>query len=333
MSNAYNPKNERIKYQYRIYLTNVKQRDFKTIIAVMKHLHEYETLREFANFSDINENAIHAYVESLLSKNLSLSYIDHNLKTLKDFYYWLERQKGYKSKINYNIIEYFNLTHNQRKEARALEYQKSHKIEDIYKVIRSMPSDTIEERRNKAMISLQLLCGLRVSELRTVKLKNLIYDDEAENWMIYASPKDMDIKFAKTRNAYFMPYGEDIKENVLNWYEELKKMGFKDKSPLFPKIPHRFNQLNLLEPNIVPEQIKSNTTISSIFRKAFEAQNLPHYRVHSFRHSIVRWSGKKQPEFFNAVRQSLGHSDIKTTFTSYGALQPSTVGKILKKGE
>ena len=309
------------------------QRDKKTVMAVLKHLHEYEELNKFADFTNINENIIHSYVDALLVKNLSLSYIDHNLKTLKDFYSWLERQKGYKSKINYNHLAYFSLTRNQRKEARACEYQNSYKLDDIYRTIRSMPANTLLERRNRAMLSLQCICGLRVSELRTVKIKNIIYDEDAKGWMVYVNPKDMQVKFAKTRNAFFMPFAQDIKEIVLNWRNELISLGFNDKSPLFPIIPNHFNQFYLLEQQIKQEEIKSNSTIGDIFRRALETQGLTYYKVHNFRHMIAKLAAKQSPEVFNAVSQSLGHSDIKTTFTSYGALHPTAVGNILNTND
>lgn len=35
-------------------------------------------------------------------------------------------------------------------------------------------------------------------------------------------------------------------------------------------------------------------------------------------------------QFFNAVSQSLGHSDVKTTFQSYGSLTPTAIGTIIK---
>ncbi len=333
MNSLYNHKNERIKYQYRIYLAKAKQRDFKTVMAIIKHLHEFEVTQNFADFCSINENIIHTYIEKLLKKDLSLSYIDHNLKALRDFYTWSERQKGYKSKINYNILAYLSLTKNQRNEARASEYQHSYKLNEVYQVIRGMPINTLEERRNRAIISLQCLCGLRVSELRTVKLKNLIYNEDAENWMIYVNPKDMNVKFAKTRCAYFLPFDNDVKDNVINWKKELMSLGFTDKDSLFPIIPSRFNQLNLLETRPQKTEIKSNSTIGNIFKKAFTSQGFPYRKVHSFRHMIAKWSEKQRPEFFNAVSQSLGHSDIKTTFTSYGALHPTAVGKILKTTE
>ncbi len=333
MNSVYNPKNERVKYNYKMYLNKAMQRDVKTVMAVLKHLHEYEEINMYADFSILNENIIHSYVDALINKDLSLSYIDHNLKTLRDFYSWLERQKGYKSKINYNHLAYFNLTKNQRKEARALAYQQSYKLEDIYRTIRSMPIGTLIERRDRAMISLQCLCGLRVSELRMVKIKNLIYNDDCNGWMVYVNPRDMNVKFAKTRHAFFMPFDEDIKENILNWRSELIKLGFSDSDPLFPSIPNQFNQFNLLELKPKKEEIKSNSTIGSIFKRALKSQGVAYHRVHNFRHMIAKWAGKQGPEVFNAVSQSLGHSDIKTTFTSYGALHPTAVGNILNNKE
>ena len=331
MNNLYNAKNERIKYDYAIYLSNAKQRDRKTVMSIMKHLHIYETYRNFADFSIIDKKVIHNYVEKSLKENKSLSYIDHNLSTIREFYSWLERQRGYKSKINYNILAYFSLTKNQRKEARATEYQRSYKRKDIVRAIRSMPENSMEARRNKAMISMQYFCGLRISELRTVKVKSIIFDEDSENWMVYVSPKDMNVKFAKTRCAFFMPFDEDITENVFRWRQELIKLGFKSKDPLFPSIQNQFNQCNLLEENIKKGEIKSNTTIREIFKRAFTSQGLEYLRPHSFRHTIARWAERQSPEFFNAVSQSLGHSHIETTFTSYGALRPIEIGRILKK--
>ena len=326
----FNPKNERIKYRYRIFLARVKKKDEKTWFAIMKHLKDFETFINFAGFESLNETIINNYIEHLLNKDLSLSHVDHNIKALKAFYTWLERQKGYKSKIDYNILEFFNLSANQRKQARATEYKESYEIEEIYSAIRNMPDKTIFDRRNKAIISLQALCGLRVSELRTIRIKNLIYDKQSQNWMIYVNPKDMDVKFAKIRHAFFMPFDNDIKTIVLNWKEELEKLGFSDKDPLFPAIPSQFNQLNLLNSKLQKEFIKSNTTIREVFKRAFLAVNLKYIRPHNFRHTIVRWAETQSPQFFNAVSQSLGHSDIKTTFQAYGSLTPAAIGVIMK---
>ena len=62
-----------------------------------------------------------------------------------------------------------------------------------------MLSDTMIQISNKAMISLDALCGLRVFELRTVKMKNLIWEDGG--WFIYANPKDMNVKNSTPRRS------------------------------------------------------------------------------------------------------------------------------------
>ena len=66
------------------------------------------------------------------------------------------------------------------------------------------------------------------------------------------------------------PLPEDIKVNVIEWHEYLKILGFKDNDPLFPVIDNRFTETNLLRQTMRKDEIKSDTTIRDIFKKAFE---------------------------------------------------------------
>ena len=314
----YNPANERIKYKYRIHVRRALQRDEKTILAALKHIRDFEIFIKFKGFDAFNETVADKYIQSMFESNKSLSYISDNIRALKDFLSWLERQQGYRTKINYNHIDYLNISNNQRKEAKAKEYKKSYKFEQIIEAIRKMPDQTITEKRNKAIISLQALCSLRVSELRTVKLKNLIEEEGA--YFIYVCPKSMKTKFAKTRYVNFVPLPDNIIANVLSWRDYLKTLGFKDSDPLFPKIDNTFNALNLLEQSIKKEAIKSDGTIRDVFKKAFVNAGLPYLNPHSFRHTLARYAQNKSPAFLNAVRQNLGHSSIDTTLSSYGHL-------------
>ncbi|MEQ1789589.1 MAG: site-specific integrase [Rickettsiales bacterium] len=315
---CFNPVNERSKYKYRAHIRRALKKDNKTIIAILKHIRDFEKFIGFAGFEKFNETIADKYIASLFDADLSLSYIDDNIRTLKEFLRWLERQKGYRSKINYNHIDYLNISANQRKTAKATEYKKSYSYKQIIDTIRKMPDATITQRRNKAIISLQALCGLRISELRTIKLKNLIEEDG--NYFIYVNPKDMEVKYAKTRHANFMSLPDDIIINVLEWRDYLIRQGFTDKDPFFPQINSVFNQHNLLENKITNNEIRSNTTIRNVFKSAFEIAGHVYLRPHSFRHTIARFAEKQTPEFLNAIRQSLGHSSIDTTFQSYGKL-------------
>ena len=312
----HNGKNERMKYKYRIHLKRIGRKDEKTMIEELKHLRGFEIYADFADFTIFNDDVADKYINHLMRENYSLSYINDNLRVLRAFLNWLRNQRGYKSKIDYNHIEYLGLSNNQRRTAKASEYKQSYKYPQIIDTIRKMPENKVIEKRDKALISLQALCGLRISELRTVKIKNIIEEDG--NYFVYVNPKDMQVKFAKQRQANFMPLPDDIKQNVITWREYLMTQGFKKDSPLFPQIPAKFNQHNLLETTLTMNEIKSNTTIRGVFERAFKAAGYDYIRPHSFRHTQVRYAEKQSPEFMNATRQSLGHSSIDTSFSSYG---------------
>ncbi len=314
----FNPANERIKYKYRIRIRRVGKKDEKTILAALQHIRYFEIYIGFEGFEVFNDVIADKYIQSLFDTKKSLSYITDNIRALKDFLNWLERQRGYSRKIDYNHIEYLNISQNQRNTAKAKEYKKSHKFEQIIEVIRTMPDKTEKEKRDKAMISLQALCSLRISELRTVKMKNLIEEDGA--YFIYVCPKSMKTKFAKTRQAVFVGLPDDIKVNVLNWHDYLISLEFKDSDPLFPIIDNKFNAKNLLDQSVKRAAIKSDTTIRNTFKHAFENKGLPYLNPHSFRHTLARYAQTQSPAFLNAVRQNLGHSSIDTTLNSYGQL-------------
>lgn len=323
----FNPANERAKYAYRIHIRRVGQKDEKTILAALQHLRDFEIFIGFAGFEKFNETVADKYMQSMFNQNLSLSYITDNIRALKDFLNWLERQRGYRSKINYNHIDYLNISRNQRNTAKAPEYQRAYKFEQIIDVIRSMPDKTDKEKRDKAIISLQALCSLRISELRTVKIKSLIEEDGVH--FVYVCPKNMKTKFSKTRYAVFVPLPDDIKANVLKWRDYLLSLGFKDSDPLFPFIDNSFNTRNLLEQTIKRDVIKSDTTIRDVFKRAFKNAGLAYINPHSFRKTLARYAQTQTPAFLNAVRQNLGHKSIDTTLNSYGQLSVAEQREII----
>ncbi len=230
-----------------------------------------------------------------------------------------QKFKGYKSKINYNDIDYLNITNNQRRASKATEHKKSYSFDQIVKTIRQMPSKTMIERRNKAIISANALCSLRISELRTIKLKNLIEEDG--KCFIHINPKDIAAKIAKARYADCAQLPQDIFDNLIGWKSELvAKFQFTNKDPLFPKIPSNFNQLNFLKSVMTKEEIKSGSQMRDIFKNAFVSAGFEYINPHNFRHTRARFASKQSPQYLNATRQCLGQKNIDTTLNSYGEL-------------
>lgn len=310
--------NERVKYKYRRHVQHVGRKDKKTVIEALKHIRYFETFIEFAGFQTFNKDIASRYVQELVNQTKSMSFVTSNLKAVQDFLNWLERQRGYRTKINYDDIDYLNVSNNQRREAKAQNYQETYKFEQIIKTIRMMPNKTEKDKRDRAMVSLQALCTLRISELRTVKIRNMIEEDGI--WFIDVNPKNMSIKFAKQREAVFIPLADDLIANVTEWRNHLFAKGFKKDDPLFPTIDNRFNQQNLLEQHIGAQSIKSDTTIRDVFKRAFTNAGLDYINPHSFRKTLAKYAQHQSPEFLNAVRQNLGHSSIDTTLSSYGRL-------------
>lgn len=315
----FNPINERVKYQYRSYLKRVLKKDEKTVLKALEYLRVFELFTNFSGFATYNNVQANKYIDHLFDETFSLSFINNATRDLREFLTWLERQKGYRSKIKYDDIGYLNITNNQKRASKTTEYKKSYTYDQMIQTIRLMPEVEMIERRNKAMISVDALCGLRISELRTIKIKNLIFEDGV--WFVHANPKDMLVKNSTSRYSPPVQLPQDITDNVINWRNELiQKHGFKDKDPLFPKIPRSFNWQNLLESEITKEEMRSSSAVRNIFESAFKAANFEYINPHNFRHTRARFAAKQSPEYLNATRQALGHKTIDTTLNSYGEL-------------
>jgi integrase len=318
MHYRFNPFNERVKFNYRRHLSRVGQKDEKTVKVDLRRIRDFEIFIDFEGFETFNDEIAHRFVDYLLSMDKSLSYVSGTLRAVKDFLTWLERQRGYRSKIDYNHIAYLSLTRNQLRTAKSKRYQKAYSFDDIVRTIRQMPHQTDRQLRDKALISIHALTNLRISELRTIKISSIIEEDGV--YFLDVCPRVMKVKFAKARQVVFLALPEDIKENVMRWKKRLTSLGYKKDDPLFPAVDNSFNAENLLEDQIRPNEIKSDSTIRNIFKKAFENAGLEYINPHSFRNTIARHAQKESPQYLNAIRQNLGHSSIDTTLNSYGQL-------------
>ena len=96
----FNKNNERAKYKYRQHLRRVSQKDEKTIITALKHIRDFEIYINIDGFEKFNEYVADKYIQGIFTANLSLSYISDNIRALKDFLRWLERQGGYRKRTN-----------------------------------------------------------------------------------------------------------------------------------------------------------------------------------------------------------------------------------------
>jgi site-specific recombinase XerD len=82
-------------------------------------------------------------------------------------------QPGYKSRLSYTDMDYFNLSEKDVRIATAKRPARVPTIEQIKHVIASMPNNTVIEQRNCALIAFTLLTGARDSAIASMKLKHV----------------------------------------------------------------------------------------------------------------------------------------------------------------
>lgn len=322
-----NPKNELLKEKFFEMLEGAKGRDPKTVQAHANAICEFEIFTNFKDFKKFErKNAIEfkSYIANKTNQKtgepVSKSYLLHYTSHVKAFFEWLTQQKGYRN-MKFDDVQYFNITRNDKNRALATSFQEGYEVYEIIDTVRKMPSTTEIEKRNKALISLCFLTTPRISALQSARIQSIKYFKSYNAYAFVQNPNLINTKFAKNITSYFIGSVQDIYDNVLNWQEYLRKKGFSEKDPLFPRITPSFTSAG--EQILIMEKvfIKSQTTIRNIFRHAFEANNLPYRKPHTFRHSMVRKAliSENSPALISALNQNTGQAlNVGTIIESYG---------------
>ncbi len=332
-----NPNNERIKRNYFEWQKEANQKTQSTIDNIRKSIIRYEVDTKYQDLKTFNKQKAIAF-KKYLSKTksiqsgevLSKSTILSTIRNLKDFFKWLAYQKGYK-KIDIREIEYLNLSEKEMRIAQSKKRRKVPTIEQIKKVIGTMPSETEIDLRNRALISFTLLTGIRDGAIASLKLKHINIDEE----LVEQLPAEVKTKFSKTIFTYFFPIGDDIKYIVIDWVNYLYKTKiFNSEDPLFPRTKLVLDKNNsFVADGIEPLHWQSANQIRKIFKEAFENARMEYFSPHSFRNTLVRFGEKicKTPEEFKAWSQNLGHEQVLTTFSAYGTIDEHNQGEIIKR--
>ena len=203
-------------------------------------------------------------------------------------------------------------------------------------IIKTQFFDMLEHAKGRDQISLNLLTTPRISALQSARIESVKHIKHMKSWAFIQNPNWVNTKYAKTITSYFIGNIQDIYDNVLNWKTYLLDKGFTGKDPLFPKIVPSFSQDGFQILNLEKEFIKSQTSIRTVFAKAFEANGLPYYKPHSFRHSIVRYAmqSEQSPLLISALNQNIGHAmDVGVIISSYGTTPEHQRAKVLKAFE
>lgn len=333
----HNSENERIKRKYFAFLKEAKRLSVQSVDGVASALSRYEGYTKYKDFRTFNADQVAAFKKHHMGQksqrskeSLSKATLRATFNQLKQFFQWLSREPGYKTRIQYSDAEYFNLSRNDTHIATAKREQVWPTLEQIKHTLNLMPGDTEIERRNRALFAFAILTGARDSAIASMKMKHI----NISQGCVYQDARDVKTKFRKTFTTDFFPVGDEIREIVENWvaYLQTEKLCGVD-DPLFPKTQLAVGASQQFETaGLMREHWSTATPIRTIFKEAFSRAGLPYFNPHSFRHTLVQLSYSKcrTTEQSKAWSQNLGHDSMLTTLTSYGEVSRQRQAEILQ---
>mgnify|MGYP000014681575 CR=1 FL=1 len=333
-----NANNARILYEYNKYLVDAKRQDQSTVDGAMKSIDRFEEYTGYLDFNKFRAKHAIGFKKDLLAQKstvtgevLSKATVLTATRHLKMFFHFLVTQKGYRAKINYSDIEYFNLSEKDTRIANTKRKRNVAKIEQVIQTLEAMPSSTEIEMRERALIAFIILTGARDSAVASAKIKHIDIEEQS----FYQDARDVNTKYSKTFTTYFFPVGELPTKILTDWIGYLiNELGYKQNDPLFPKTKLAHNKNQQFEAvGLLKEHWSNATPIRKVFKQAFEAVGLPYFNPHSFRNTLVRLGENLclTPEEFKAWSQNLGHESVLTSFYSYGNVPDYKQAELLRK--
>ncbi len=338
----HHPKNERIKRAYAIYLEEAQRMAPKSVDQALAAIASFEAStgwRDFARFHIEHARKFKRQLEEDLNpktgRPLAKATSYARLKAVARFIHWLAGQQGYKSKISYSDADYFNPSANDARIATASREQRAPSLEQVRLVIASMPAGSDIEKRDRALIAFILLTAARDDAVASLSLKHVDMDRR----LLDQDARSVRTKNRKTFPTWFFPIGDDIEAIVREWKGYLEEaLFFGPDDPLFPKTRIGLNEGQFAPVGLERAHWSNADPIRRIFRESFESAGLPYFNPHSLRTTLIRLgmtACKGDVEAFKAWSQNIGHKDVMTTLTSYGAVprdRQETIMEGLRKG-
>jgi len=332
-----NAENLRIKRSYLVWLNEAKRLSDLSIDKAAAAIDCFEGQTKRRNFKAFHTEQARAFKRHLerstnhrTGKPLSAATIDGTLRELKAFFRWLADQPGYKSKITYSDAEFFNPSHRVSRQAQARTWKPHPTPEQFAHVLRTMPSTTVLQRRNRAVIALLFLTGSRDSAAASLRLRHV---DPVEG-CVHFDGREVKTKFNKTFSTWFFPVGDEVRQILVDWIKELREAHlWGQDDPLFPRTRVVVGDNGgFVAAGIDRAPWSSAATIRKIFRAAFREAGLPEFTPHLVRDTLSELGSRicKTPEDIKAWSQNVGHNDVMTTLMNYGSVAPGRQAEIIK---
>ncbi|MGC9383870.1 MAG: site-specific tyrosine recombinase/integron integrase [Kosmotogaceae bacterium] len=271
--------------KFQDYMEYVRNLSRNTVEAYIRDLKNYEKFidKEKLDYKEVTRHDIEKYMQSLsrgevTSRKLSPSSIARNLSSISTFYTFLHLS---------NVVQAIPTEMVRTpKRGKSLPEYVSHK--DIQKLINCFPNTNLG-KRNKAIVALMYYCGLRVSEVTSLKIRDI---------ELYSEPL-IQIRSGKGNKDRIVPLSKKA-EQLINEYIEIRES---------------FNNSERLEELFVGirgERVSRKSIHKMITKQANKVFPGRHITPHVLRHSCATHLLQRGASV-KVVQEILGHSNVSTT--------------------
>lgn len=262
------------------YLKYERNYSDNTVDSYKKDIIEYSTFLNIKNinYKDIKYDEVLEYIKFLNDKDNSKTSVSRKLSSLRSFYKYL---------VLNNICDknIFLLVSSPKKDKKIPKYINYNNLEEIFEV----PNiNTKEGQRERLIIEILYGCGVRISELINIKLKDIDYS-----------------------NKTILVYGKGSKERIVSYGEYAKEI-------IEIYIKNGRNQLldgvksDYLIVGNKREKLTSRR-IEQIINKLIEKTSIKmNITPHMFRHTFATHLLDQGCDLL-VVQELLGHASLATT--------------------
>lgn len=246
----------------------------KNYLADIKHFQEFVGVHTGDGVSAAAQNTLKKFVQHLKKSGLAVSTINRRIQSLRTFYNVLIKE-GYRSDNPLDGIKPLKVA--KQNETKWLE---RHQVRAIFEAIDNYPQGEEKRVRDRAIISVLVNTGLRVSELCNLKLEHLDF----ENGIIEVTGKGS--KYRK------VPFPKASQKAVKRWlkYRDLDT-------------PYLFHTER--SPRI------TDRAVQHIAQKLSERLNFK-FTVHQLRHTALKNIADATGKI-EIVASVAGHEDVNTS--------------------
>ena len=263
-----------------IYLHNVKKTSENTEMSYHRDLLKVKVYMEERGITDVKKitfEDLNSYVLYMGENNFSAATISRNIASLKALYHYMLKE----GLVSEDIAEQPHAPKIEKKMPEILS------TDEVIRLLEQPSGDSPKEIRDKAMLELLYATGIRVTELITLKLKDINLQ------MGYIVCKD-------AHKERIIPFGNEAKSALIRYLEGTRTAMIADASS---------------------EYLFANCSGQSMSRQGFwklikfyakKAGIVADITPHTLRHSFAAHLVENGADL-RSVQEMLGHSDISTT--------------------